>query len=262
MLPIPKTDPVYVEIVAALALHRGPGQLETVGRLDEDLVHDLLQVVAEDRIRRELDALSAAGAALASTAMSPEQRLAAGEDPDDDEDLGAVWVASGVSALGVYTCEITYTDDVVRVLNPDQVGPYADTLTEAVVQAEHDAAIIAQLTSKVGLGAKDAWFVALALRESRPALDQRPVRPLLVRASVGQNTGQPYVTLRLSGTKLRWRWDTADALAHAQYVRETRYVADLDGAYRRYLVSHLGLDDGTARAVVGELRRHRHPRTD
>lgn len=260
-LALPPQDPAYAEIVAALSSRTG--QRIAPGRAMDGLLADLVAVVADDRVRRDLGDVDVDEEAAELTAgPSPEQRLLAGDDPDTDPGMPTVWVQSGVSAIGTYTCEITYTDDTApRVLSPGEVGPYADTLTLAVVQAEYQAAIIAQLRSVRGLTARDAWDVTLALRESTPQIDQKPITPLLVRASVGMKSGLPYLSIRLAGTRTRWRWDPASALEHAGYVRETVLVADLDAAYRRHLVGHVGLDDATARAMVRALSMHRHPRT-
>lgn len=241
---LPPTDPAYSQVSGIISSFHGVTLAP--GETHEQLLSAVLDVVVDDRV-----------AQLASSvkAVEPDAatKLLLGEDPDEAETLGTVGVQTGVSATGAYITEISYSDDVVRVISPGEVPAYCDALMYAAVLANHNAGVLRQLVELFGVERENAQQFIIEMRESLPGVDQKAVHPLIVRPSVGHRTGDAYVYLRLKGTKQTWSWDIRDVLAHVQIVRAVSMSTDIDAAYRRQLVGAYGLDDSKARRIVHEL---------
>lgn len=169
-------------------------------------------------------------------------------------DIDSVWVISDVAPDGTYVVGIQAGADTARMLNRDEAITYATTVMAAAARAEHDAAVIAQLGT-LGIGIQDAAELVADLRADRPPLDPAATAPFGFEPIVAAKR-EPAILLSLNGERVG-QWTTSDAKGHAAHVLEVVAGVDLDAAYRRLLVGVVGLDDRTARAVVGDLGRHR-----
>lgn len=178
------------------------------------------------------------------------------EQPDPD----VVWVRTTprVSALGLaagYDVVVEATDDLARVLTPDEAAAYATALLGACARAAHDAAVVKQLTT-LGIEKEAAAMVVRDLRADRPPLDDAATAPLRYAPAVSAADGRPFLEVHIEGRQVG-QWEIPEAREHATAVIESVHVADLDGAYAAHLVGVIGLARDSAAAAVGGLAEHR-----
>lgn len=186
----------------------------------------------------------------------------------DEPGAGAVWVESGVAPDGTYVVELHAGGDWSTILDRDRAIAYAAAVHDIAARAEYDAAVYRQLTAKGVHPAQVTAFVVDDLRPERPPAEYAiaVTAPLAFTPGVSADNG-PFVLVHLhlpgppTGTPdaLISQWTPAEARTHAGHVLDTLAVVDLDAGYRRLLVGVMGLDDPTARAVIGNLGEHRHP---
>ncbi|WP_068924990.1 hypothetical protein [Planobispora rosea] len=167
---------------------------------------------------------------------------------------GAIWVASDLAPDGTYVTAIHYSGDRSRILDRAAALAYAAEIHRAAVCAEHDAAIIRQLTS-LGLPMEAGGHTVRALRADRPPLDDAATAPLRLVPGVSARTGAGFLDLYVDGKQVG-QWDPVDARGHASYILDALAAADLDAAYHRYLISDHGLDADSAKAIIGGLAAH------
>ncbi|MGI5292759.1 hypothetical protein ACQEVF_56940 [Nonomuraea polychroma] len=173
---------------------------------------------------------------------------------DKDETGATIWVRSDVTPDGIYTAAIHFSDDRSRVLDHDAGMRYVHAVVAAAARAEHDAAVVRQLTS-LGLPRQAVGEAVQSLREDRPPLDHTATAPLRLEPGVSGQTGEAFITVIIDDKPVG-QWTADDARSHAVGVLEVFTAVDLDAAYRRYLVATVGLDLPTATAVVTGLGEH------
>jgi hypothetical protein len=160
-----------------------------------------------------------------------------------------IWIRTAPDLHGVYRVSLEFDDDTAFTLSPETAAQYANYVLQAAAAAEHDAAIVAQL-SKLTDDMKAAVQIVADLRADRPALSA--VSPLSLEPGVSAYTGEPFLSVKVDG-EAAGQWTVADAREHAIFAMEAIHVADLDGAYLRVLRGVVQLDEDRARAVVGDL---------
>jgi hypothetical protein len=170
---------------------------------------------------------------------------------DDDSGQFSLWVESVGTASGGYTCAIKADERLLRILSPADANAYAAEVEWATVCAEHDAAVIKQLTA----AEMDLKVVAQTISQLRAG--RRPIRhdrtaPLRLASIVSSRDHVGRVTGDLAGVTFQWELD--EARQHARYVRECSLVADLDLSYRTFLRGQVGLEAEQAQAYVSLLR--------
>lgn len=166
-----------------------------------------------------------------------------------------IWIKTQPTIDGkTYAVTIEAGEDNSFGLDPTSAMEYAMQLLKAVQYADYDAAVIAQLNSRVGDHGKAAVGAVQDLRADRP--DAPPVGPLSFVPGVSHRTGKGFLTIHLNGKPVG-QWDLGPARLHALSVLEAVISADLDAAYHRYLTGTIGLEDGTARAAVDGLATFR-----
>lgn len=109
-------------------------------------------------------------------------------------------------------------------------------------------------------GAASAGFDLTGLPPEQAPLDDEATAPLRFEPLVTAVKKEPAVYLELNGQRIA-QWNEADVRRHAMHVLEVVAAVDLDAAYHRYLIGTIGLDDGRARVVVGDLGKHRGSET-
>lgn len=161
-----------------------------------------------------------------------------------------VWVRTQPSASGkTYVVSIDFTDDLSVTLKPSEAAAYAAAVLAAGMYAAHDAAVLVQLT-ELGLTTVEAAGAIRTLRDSRAPVPTTGTALALEPGVTAE--GKPFLVILLAGER-EGQWTVADARTHAQHVLEAVHAADLDAAYRRYLVGTVGLDEATAIAAVNDL---------
>jgi hypothetical protein len=172
--------------------------------------------------------------------------------PDRDEGL---WVSSEVSAAGAYVVGLNVGADRAWTLDEDGAVRYARAVLRVANSADHDAAVIKLLT-KLGIPAeKAAKLVGYNLRPDRPPFDHAATKPLSFVPGVNQK-GEPFVKVLLDGRQIG-QINAPETMEHAVAVLGVAATVDLDAALHRLLIGQVNLDDGRARAVVGDLARFR-----
>lgn len=174
--------------------------------------------------------------------------------------LAAVWVETDRTADDRYIAAIHFTDDLSLPLDRDQAIAYAVAVIEVAGEAEHDAAVIAQLTD-LSVEPEVAACVILELREAREPRQHRhgdATGPVEWTPIVSARNRAPYIQGHINGKPLT-QWTPDDARGHALHVLEAALNAPLDTAYFRTLTTTIGLPSETARNAVHALRDHREP---
>ena len=164
-----------------------------------------------------------------------------------------LWVSTDPTPDGVYRVNLMWGPDKALVLDQETAMAHAREVLNAAAEAEYDAAVAKQLQAR-GVDQRAAAQMVVDLRAERPEVT--PTTPMRLVPGVSAFTGQPFIALHMDG-KAIGQWSTADARQHALYVLMSVRVAELDSAYLRALRGAVGLDDATARAVVGDLATHR-----
>lgn len=176
---------------------------------------------------------------------------------EPNEPAQNIWVIPGVDLDGNYRLTIEYTKDSAVTLDQPGTIAYATELYTAAAYANYDAAVLAQATGKLDMAIEAAAVIITSLRDDRPPLNQDALGLLKIDTGVSRATHKPFLHCSLIDNPLEWQWDPQDADQHASHVLQVYPVANLDSAYRRYLVSTVGLDSDHARAVVGDLANWR-----
>ncbi|MFG1873369.1 hypothetical protein ACGFIV_00850 [Sphaerisporangium sp. NPDC049003] len=172
----------------------------------------------------------------------------------ETHDHGAVWIQSDLLPGGTYVATLHADDDNSRVLDRDTALRYAAAVHQAATQAEHDAAVVAQLRAS-GLSREEAALTLVDLRADRAPLDPQVTAPLVFKPCVSANRGVGYLELSV-GDRPLGQWDADAAHAHAGHVMAVVAAVDLDAAYRRFLIGTVGLDATHAEDIVGDLAEH------
>ncbi|HEY9476374.1 MAG TPA: hypothetical protein VIS06_21300 [Mycobacteriales bacterium] len=175
---------------------------------------------------------------------------------DRPRHAGGIWVSSDVAADGTYIVTVDYDDNHSRPLDRDTAVRYATTVLDACQYAEHDAAILAQLTKKLRIPVQAAAEFIAELRQDRPPLDCAALTPLGLEPGISARTRRPFLVLYLDGQP--WaQWDVADGRQHAHAVLDAVPAVDLDAAYYRRLTGAMGVDPDQARQVIHDLANFR-----
>lgn len=179
---------------------------------------------------------------------------------DEAEEISKVWVGSEPAVDGSeYVVTLSIDDDHSIVLDRERAVEYVWALLTIVGCSEYDAAVLGQVTRKMGLGLDVAGQLILDLRKDRPPVDADATKPIKFEPIVSQRTHRPLLHLRVDG-ELVGQWEVSDARQHALHVLDAMVVADLDGAYYRCLTGLLGVEEPRARNVVEDVGNWREPR--
>lgn len=175
-------------------------------------------------------------------------------------DIEAIWVISDVTPNGTYVATIQAGPDRAITLDRTQATAYVMAVLTAAVYAEYDAAVIRQHTA-LGLGLPTAAGAVKDMRADRAPLDDAATSPLRFESIVTAANRDPAVLVSLDGRRIA-QWTAEETKGHALHVLEVVAVVDLDAAYYRYLRGPVRLDEGRARAVVGDLGQFRTGASD
>lgn len=170
---------------------------------------------------------------------------------DDDGEL-SVWCRVEVSPLGTYMLVITYDDDNVLSLGRDELLNYVAVMSDALARARYTEGVRRQLRDQFKFSESVVMLTLTQLRKTWPDLPR--FGPYEIRPCVSFE-GRTSVDV--------WRGDKQlaqfDAGMLAEHISQTLIAyagADLDAAYRRFLVGEVGISDGEARLCVTTLNRH------
>lgn len=166
----------------------------------------------------------------------------------------ALWATSELNPDGStdYIVTVTATDDCALSLKGDAAIRYCQAVTRAGVIAEHDAAVMAQLTRTLTITKIDAALTVGDLRQDREPVQDAATLPLRFEPIVSAGTGKPYVHLWANGERIA-QATPGDCFRHAGQVMQVLAGVDLDSAYYRYLVGTIGIDGNRARQAVDDL---------
>lgn len=169
----------------------------------------------------------------------------------------SIWVKADVDMDGNYRLAVEYNEDTAVTFDQAGAVAYATEVFTAAAYAAYDAAVLKQMTKGLGLPPAEAAEVVKGLRADRPPLNQDALGVLRMEPGVSAFTGKPFLRCSLTANPMQWQWDPAEADQHAGHVVQCYPAANLDNAYRRYLVGVVGLDQGRAMAAVEDLAKWR-----
>jgi len=169
----------------------------------------------------------------------------------------SIWVKADVDLAGNYRLVVEYNADTAETFDQPRATAYATEVFTAAAYAEYDAAVMAQMTKKLGLPMEAVAEVIRGLRADRPPLNQAALGLLRMEPGIAARNMKPFLKCSLTCHPMEWQWDPADANQHAGYVVQCYPVANLDSAYRRYLVGVIGIDQNRAMHAVEDLANWR-----
>jgi len=166
-------------------------------------------------------------------------------------DPTSIWVRSEVLPDGSYTIGFNIGPDLAWTLPPRAATAYAVACITLSMAADHDAAVLRQLTQGAQLSLADsARFLHEAVRSPRSA--RRPCSgPLQFEAGLRMD-GKPFIASTVNGRPLG-QLSPADLRGHASNVLTVVAAVDLDSNLHHALTRRMELDDPTARAFITTL---------
>jgi len=176
---------------------------------------------------------------------------------DDPEGRAGFLISSEPTMHGTYVVTLAISPDFILTLTPTRATAYAAALVTAAQQAEYDAAVYAQITTRLGLGRDEAVLLVQAMRGDRLPIEASGIQFV---GGVSDRLKHPFVHFLKDGEMIG-QMDVPSARRHALHVLEAPAAADLDALYHRVLRSLIGVDDPVARSVVGNISDHREPWT-
>lgn len=167
----------------------------------------------------------------------------------------AVWIRTEPTIDGTGWM-VTMELDADHTLALDRAAAMecAYVILGAAAYAEYDASVLRQMRTRVK-DEKSAMQLVVDLRKDRPDLDWTLMAPFSLVPGVNSKA-EPFLTVHMKGEPVG-QWSLPDARTHALTILEALVVADLDAAYLRCLKGVVGLEDSTARNVVGDLQDFR-----
>lgn len=153
-----------------------------------------------------------------------------------------------------FVCAMYLGEELLRVFDRDAAAAYCAEWAWAITCAEHDAAVLAQLT-EMEIPRK---FVGQAIRHLRN--DRRPILAAALdpvedlATIVSATTRQAMINGRVR--QVAFQWDLETARTHVMYVAEVSAGVDLDTQYAQHLRGIIGLDDTESNAYVRLLRNY------
>lgn len=181
------------------------------------------------------------------------------EQQQDDDVVAEVWVRTVVDGKR-YVVLLEASEGTTRKLTPQMALGYAGALYAAVARAQHMAAIMRQMTEKLGLSREDARETVLALHDDLPPIGRSATMPMFFHPAVGIEDGKTVpvvVTGLVKENKARGYWTIEQAKEHALAVLDAVEAANLDSAYYQMLRGKVDLDENRARHAVADLANYR-----
>lgn len=148
----------------------------------------------------------------------------------------------------------TADGDVLRRMTRAEVHEHAEALLLAASRAEYDLAVYRQLTAR-GDPPDDAWAVqllALVREQAWPPVREEATAPLRVRPGVNPDL-QAFVSIEVEG-KVAGTWTPDEMRQHAAWLLKFAGLAELDTAYRKFLIEEVGVEEKTAAVAVATVR--------
>lgn len=169
----------------------------------------------------------------------------------DDEGF---WIRSEPTLDGkAFVVTMSLDGDYAVTLTPTRANAYAGALLGAAAEAEYDAAVLRQITERLGLDDDVAGQIVIDLRAERPV---RSAAGLTFVPGVSVAKRHPFITIERDGEPVG-QFDTPSARRHALHVLEAVPGADLDAAYLKVLRGTVGIKEETARQVVEDIVNYR-----
>lgn len=165
------------------------------------------------------------------------------------------WVISDLTITGDYVATIQFSDDRSRALDRAGATAYAYTLLGACERADYDAAVVAQMTRKLGMPAENVPDLLRDVRAGRPPLDHAATSPLRFEPGISAKH-RPFIAVHLEGEQVG-QLSPKQARRHALGLMSTIEAISLDRQYLNFLVETIGIEPERARNVVHDVLHHR-----
>lgn len=175
-------------------------------------------------------------------------------DTGPSELVDGFWIRTEPTIDGkAFIVTLSIDQDYAVTLTPTRAMGYATALLGAAAEAEYDAAILKQVTTRLGLDDAHAVQLVNDMRADRPP---RRGAGLIFEGGVSRRLRHPFITILRDGTPIG-QMDTPAARRHALHVLEAPAAADLDALYLKVLRSTVMLEEDVARTVVNDIENHR-----
>lgn len=201
--------------------------------------------------------LTAAG--ITPQTPSDVQQTPIPAETGDGHEADGIWVMSDLTPTGVYVTTVLRGNRILATLDRSAALRWADAFTRQMAYARYDAAVIAQL-KHVGLQPVHIGGMIKDLRQDRTPANKADTYPLVIDPIVSGIDYAPRLQI-LDGGGSRFVWDIDEAAQHVHQVLELSAVTDVDALYYRILKYGCGMDEGPARAVIGDLGHFRSDST-
>lgn len=166
-------------------------------------------------------------------------------------EITKLWVSSEVVSDGAYAVAIGAGDDRSWPLDADRALSYAASCFARAMEAEHDSALFSALRG-AGIPAKEV--AALVMAELRPNRDDgEATKPLRFVPAIGMRG--PFLTIEIDGVSIG-QLTPEDLREHGANVLSAVAAVKLDAKLYDVMTDCIGVDDKTARAIVGSLPTH------
>ena len=128
------------------------------------------------------------------------------------DDPGTVWIRTTPAAHDTYRPVLEIDDDTAHDLGGGTAWRHAHAVLAAAARAEHDAAVIRQMSAPDADNARRAAELVALLREDRPPIEWPTV--LTLEPVVSAFTGDAFLLVQIRGRAVG-QWTTGDAREHA-----------------------------------------------
>lgn len=171
------------------------------------------------------------------------------KDASELPDTGTISIATEPDESGDFHAVVSIDQDTSFALTRESVQPYLDACVEAGVRAAYDAAVVRQMT-KSGVPLEDVQRVVTDLREQR-----EPMPTVMdVRLEPIVNADHQGIVSIFLRDKQIGQFSAKTCREHALYLLEVLAVAPIDKRYFSLLTEDIGLEHGTAFAMLGDLK--------
>jgi hypothetical protein len=169
---------------------------------------------------------------------------------------GSVWARADMDPLtSTYRLTIEYNDHDILGLGRDDMLDYVAALSDALMRARYTEGVRRQLVA-AGIDEHDVLPFLVDLRDEWPDLPrfgQYEIRPCV--SFEGRASVDVFIHGK-DGPESLVQFSPSNVHEHVNHVLQVYANADLDASYRRTLINLIGLDAGTATAMIGTLGEH------
>ena len=166
-----------------------------------------------------------------------------------------MWVRSQPDPVtGEFLLTIDYAEDASVALTFDEGITYAMSFLEALTKAEYQAAILNQMSDK--MGQQEAMTLLMDFREATTNLLKAGPMALVPGVTIGNDKYVAFVEVSPDRGD-SWTWRADEVRDHTSGVLEIAHGVALDQTYYDVLTKVVGLPEASSRHIIMDLMNHR-----